>query len=104
MAATTTASFLLGATQSPAVPLPGSTATRQRRIDPQAGRALELLGHAIEYLADEFVHQGGQMKSGDAQVEAMQLLMALNRQVYLDCPVVPTLAERCATMFRRVTH
>jgi len=27
-------------------------------------------------------------------LEAVQLLMALNRQVYFECPVVPTLGER----------
>ncbi len=32
---------------------------RRRRISPQAGHALEILGHAIEYLADEYVHQAG---------------------------------------------
>ena len=32
-------------------------AYRRRRISPQAGHALEILGHAIEYLTDEFVTQ-----------------------------------------------
>ena len=31
----------------------------KRRISPEAGHALELLGHAIEYLTDELVYEGG---------------------------------------------
>ncbi|HZL53857.1 MAG TPA: hypothetical protein VFC37_23225 [Terracidiphilus sp.] len=64
-------------------------ANRRRRIDPQAGRALEILGHAIEYLADEFVHEGGSFSADNGQLQAVQLLMALNRQVYFECPEVP---------------
>lgn len=68
---------------------------RRRRIDRNAGRALEVLGHAIEYLTDEFVHEGG-LDSGE--LEAVQILMALNRQVYYECPIVPTLSERFLSM------
>jgi hypothetical protein len=67
---------------------------RRRRISPEAGRALEALGHAIEYLTDEFVHSGGSLSTHNAQMEAVQLLMAINRQVYFECPEVPSLAER----------
>ena len=72
----------------------GSGAARRRRISPEAGRALEILGHAIEYLADEFVHSGGSVSAHNAQVEAVQLLIGVNRQIYFECPEVPTLAER----------
>jgi hypothetical protein len=68
---------------------------RRRRISPEAGHALETLGHAIEYLSDEFVHSGGALTAHDGQVEAVQLLMGINRQIYFDCPVVPSLGERC---------
>jgi hypothetical protein len=67
----------------------------RRKISPQAGHALEILGHAIEYLSDEFVHAGGSFSAHDGQVEAVQLLMRINRQIYLDCPEIPTLGERC---------
>lgn len=73
----------------------GALAGRRRKIDRNAGRALEVLGHAIEYLTDEFVHAGG-LDSGE--LEAIQILMALNRQVYSECPVVPTLSERFLSM------
>jgi hypothetical protein len=70
-------------------------ANRRRRITPEAGHALEILGHAIEYLTDEFVHEGGSFSANDNRLKAVQLLMAVNRQVYFECPEVPSLAERC---------
>jgi hypothetical protein len=73
---------------------------RRRRISPQAGRALEILAHAIEYLTDQFVHQGLAFSSKDEQMEAVRLLMALNRQVYCECPEVPSLSERCRALLR----
>lgn len=100
MAATSTTNFPIPAAQ------PALSATRvragKRRIDPQSGRALEILAHAIEYLTDEFVEEGGHISASDARVQAVQLLMAMNRQVYYDCPVVPSLAERCRAFFRSV--
>jgi hypothetical protein len=74
----------------------GSRSVR-RRTTPEAGFALEILGHAIEYLADEYVHEAGllpSIHSGDPRMEAIQLLMAANRQVYYSCPVVPPLYRR----------
>jgi len=67
---------------------------RRRRISPQAGHALEILGHAIEYLTDEYVHDAGTLSVRDGQLQTVQLLMCLNRQIYFDCPEVPTFAER----------
>jgi hypothetical protein len=76
---------------------------RRRRISPEAGHALETLGHAIEYLSDEFVHSGGPLTAHDGQVEAVQLLMGINRQIYFECPVVPSLGERCRALLRMPT-
>jgi hypothetical protein len=78
----------------------------RRRISPPAGRALEILGHAIEYLSDEFVHAGGCLSAHNAQVEAVQLLMAANRKIYFACPEIPTLGERWRAMLRKaaVSH
>lgn len=100
MAATTTSSFLLRAAvhAAPAHSLPSA---RQRHIDRNAGRALEILSHAIEYLADEYVHHGGLLSGSDAEVQAMQLLMGLNRKVYAACPEVPTFGERCTALLRK---
>jgi len=97
MAATTTTGFLIPAS-APSVSTDRARSNRRRRISPQAGRALEILGHAIEYLTDEFVHQGARFSAKNEQLEAVQLLMALNRQIYCECPEVPTFGERCRAL------
>jgi hypothetical protein len=71
----------------------------RRRISPQAGRALEILGHAIDYITDEYVHHGGQFRSGDPELQAVQLLTAANRAIYFECPQVPTFGQRCLRLF-----
>ena len=78
----------------------GRGVVRRRRISPEAGHALEILGHAIEYLTDEFVYAGGFFSAHDVQVEAVQLLMSLNREIYFGCPEVPTFGDR----FRALLH
>lgn len=75
---------------------------RLRAITPQAGRALEILAHAIEYLTDEYVNDRGFLDPADARMDAVQLLMQLNREVYFACPVAPTLGERCRSLVHRV--
>jgi hypothetical protein len=70
----------------------------RRRIPPESGFALEILGHAIEYLADEYAHEAGHLPpapassagtfpGSDPRVQAIQLLMAANRNVYYACPL-----------------
>jgi hypothetical protein len=71
----------------------------RHRITHQAGHALEKLGHAIEYLTDEFVHRGGEVSSSNGELQAVQLLMAKNRQVYFECPIVPTIGKRLRGVF-----
>jgi len=99
MAASITSSFPIPAT-APVASTSSVTGNRRRHITRQAGRALEILGHAIEYLTDEFVHRGGSFSAHDEQLQAVQLLMALNRKVYFECPVVPTLRERWQSVVR----
>lgn len=95
MAASTTSGYSLHApSAATAAASPEVRAKRPRRISPEAGHALEILGHAIEYLSDEFVHNGGELTQNDPQVQAVQLLMALNREVYFSCPEVPSLRDR----------
>jgi ABC-type nitrate/sulfonate/bicarbonate transport system substrate-binding protein len=73
----------------------------RRRITPQAGHALEILGHAIEYLTDEYVNEeSAAFSAKNERVEAVQLLMALNRRVYFECPLAPTFGERCRSFLR----
>lgn len=74
-----------------------------RRIPPEAGFALELLGHAIEYLADEYQHETGllpSIHSEDSRMEAMRLLMAANRDVYYSCPLKESLYARVRERLR----
>jgi hypothetical protein len=97
MAASTTSSFPVPFVAAPAQVLTAPV-NRRRRISPQAGHALEILGHAIEYLTDEFVHEGGTFSPNNAQLQAVQLLMAVNRQVYFECPEVPPLGKRILSM------
>ena len=57
----------------------------RRALSPVEGRALEILGHAIEYLADEYsvdTAPKGPLGSADPRVEAIQILKSLNRTVY----------------------
>jgi hypothetical protein len=96
MAATTTSGFLILASASAAPTVRIRSA--RRRISPQAGRALEILGHAIEYLTDEFVNQGLTFSAKDERLQAVQMLMALNLQVYFECPEAPTFGERCRAL------
>lgn len=99
MAATMITGFPLPASEQHA-PVVCARSSRRRCITPEAGRALEMLAHAIEYLTDEFVHEGLSYSAQDAQLQAVQLLMAINRQVYSECPEVPTLRERCRALLR----
>lgn len=77
----------------------GAITAERRRITPTNGRALEILGHAIEYLADEYAMtalQMGTLDSGDPRVEAVQLLILLNREVYFSNPEYEPLHRRLA--------
>jgi hypothetical protein len=98
-----------------------STHARRRRMTPEAGRAIEMLGHAIEYLGDEFaldcmtrpkqaetpstanainsVNSLNSLNSIDPRIVAIHLLMARNREIYLNCPEVPSLGERVRALF-----
>ena len=71
----------------------------RRRITPLAGHALEKLGHAIEYLSDEFIVAPEDPKGC---MQAILLLMEVNRGIYADCPEVPSFGQRFATMLRRL--
>jgi hypothetical protein len=100
MAASTTSGLPLRADASTASAVPPRS-RRRRRIDRESGRALEILSHAIEYLKDEYVHHGGGLASSQSEVQAMQLLMAVNREIYIACPEILTFEDRCASFVRR---
>lgn len=89
----------------PAVCSPATVCTsfRRRRITPEAGRAIEMLGHAIEYLADEFAlecrSREDQVTAGKhPRIAAIELLMTRNREIYFSCPTAPTFGERLRSL------
>ncbi len=58
---------------------------RSPPVLPGAWPALEILGHAIEYLADEYANDlagKGPLGNADPRVAAIQILKGLNRSVY----------------------
>ncbi|HTF61665.1 MAG TPA: hypothetical protein VK638_03030 [Edaphobacter sp.] len=86
--------LLGGSTDVHTMPTGMGSHSVRRRTTPEAGLALEVLGHAIEYLADEYVHEADLLSfsfPGDSRVEAIQLLMVANRQVYYACPLMPSI-------------
>jgi hypothetical protein len=99
MAASTTADFPVS-TEHSTSHKPLGPRQRRRHIDPVSGHALEILGHAIEYLTDELVHKSELILADDPRVRAIQLLMTLNRQIYFACPEVQTFGERCRSFLR----
>lgn len=79
-----------------------SAPLRSRRITPEAGRALEILGHAIDYLIDEWIlAEGENLSPHGPRAEAMYLLMRLNREIYDSCPPVFTITERLESALLR---
>lgn len=69
-----------------------------RSFTPAEGKALEMLGHAIEYLVDEYTLECRscfeEVKSKAPQVIAIEILMASSRQLYLGGQIVPSFVER----------
>ena len=63
----------------------------RRRTTPQQGRALEVLGHAIEYLVDSRLPEGGPTS---AENRALRILMACSRSVFEDSVAVVPVHQR----------
>ncbi len=72
--------------------LPGERVVR-RRGSLEQGRALETLGHAVEYLADSQVFLSAEETSRSNR-DAMQILMRCSRAVFLECPEVIPVKRR----------
>jgi hypothetical protein len=65
-----------------------------RHIPYKAALALEILGHAIEYLSEPDECEGTAVAEARARLEAVHLLMSLNRTIYFACPPVRSFRER----------
>jgi hypothetical protein len=73
----------------------------RRRVSHRAGRAIRLLGHAIEYVANEFLHDSHPPSAQMGRLEAVHILKVLNAEVYSECPELtgpPTFGERCGRL------
>lgn len=86
----------------PTPPLRRRTVTRRPSVE--QGRALETLGHAIEYLVDSRLYLVDQLATR-ADAEATQLLMQHSRQVFAECAeVVPVTRRLKRWIAERLTH
>jgi len=65
----------------------------RRRGSLAQGRALETLGHAVEYLIDSRLFDAGDHNVRVEQ-EAVQILMRMSREVFAECPEVVSLRRR----------
>ncbi len=76
----------------------GKTTVIRRRPSPRQGMALEILGHAIEYLMDSYVLMDSS-DGGPCDAEAAHILMDLNRRIFLECPEVVPFYRRMQSRF-----
>ncbi|GAA3764541.1 hypothetical protein [Terriglobus aquaticus] len=63
----------------------------RRRTTPQQGRALEVLGHAIEYLVDSRLVEGG---PNVAENRAIRMLMGCSRTVFEEAAEIVPVHQR----------
>ncbi len=74
----------------------------RRRGNYEQGRALEMLGHAIEYLADSGLFaESSTVESMQAEAQAVQILMRASRAVFEECAEVVPVGERLSRWFDR---
>jgi hypothetical protein len=81
---------------------PRAPAPVRRHLTRDSARGLEILGHAIEYLADEYAidpASKGRLGNADPRVEAIQTLKALNRAIYFSGTEVPSPLRRIRRWF-----
>ena len=83
---------------------PQNKIVTRRRGNAAQGRALETLGHAIEYLTDSRIHlvrkhadNARQLAEGDAA----SILMQASSAVFLSCPQVVSLWDRLRSLYRQ---
>ena len=88
-----------GAVAAPADSLirtPGSVNDRRmvrRRGNMEQGKALEFLGHSVEYLVDSRLFTKDEAEAQNDR-EAVQILMRCSRAVFAECPEVTTIQRR----------
>jgi hypothetical protein len=75
--------------------------TLRRRPTRQQGHALELLGHAIEYLVDTQLHRTTAAVA-PSDVAANHLLMRLSREVFAECREIVPIRRRLKLHLRNL--
>jgi hypothetical protein len=86
--------------------VPPPTPFVHRRLSRESAQGIEILGHAIEYLADEYAvdpAQKGPLGNADPRVAAIQMLKALNRAIYFSGAEVQPVWQRIRQWFLRST-
>ncbi|AFL88226.1 hypothetical protein Terro_1940 [Terriglobus roseus DSM 18391] len=73
---------------------PARTVPICRRTTPTQGRALEILGHAVEYLADSRLYDPVEVPSDGT---AIRTLMSCSRQVFAECELIQPWHQRVQT-------
>lgn len=76
-----------------------------RQISPEAGHALEILGHAIGYLIDsatDRIIKGATIEDELGTLAAADILKARNREIYFACPLQLPLRSRFLNWLGRV--
>ena len=78
---------------------------RRRQPAPMQGMALSVLGHAIEYLIDARLVEGGTDRNDN---EAVRIMMACSRAVFEECALTSSLrkpiAARLGQCGQWITH
>lgn len=68
----------------------------RRQPTSEQGRALSILTHAIEYLVDARLPDGG---TSDSDNQAVRLMMSASRAVFEECPVAVPLKQKVSGWF-----
>ncbi len=76
----------------------------RRMLTRKQGRALELIGHGVDYLVDNYVHEGADDELIDVGVfskDAIQILVSMRLQILLSAHVPASEGQKTCTA---VTH
>ncbi len=75
----------------------------RRRGNMEQGKALELLGHSVEYLVDSRLFTKDEVEARNDR-EAVQILMRLSRAVFAECPEVISVRRRLTRWYWRTVR
>lgn len=70
-----------------------------RKPSLQQGRALEMLGHAIEYLVDSYTAANSDVRK-DIYYKAIEMLSELSLSIFYECKEVVSFRQRLSSLGR----